>query len=168
MLNKGAIFVAPLLACFIAPGLSVQAAPNSIFVDYEYGDLKEVIVGVPFNSNSDLAMANFGQEYVRLAGVSQQYTRDPIPVHRQQRDREYDEVFISPLRHPGFSPLVPGARDGLRCHWTARLGVDYSRMIKDGLEACGITVYPLYFGRHNEDGGSIRCSPHPLVRRLGE
>lgn len=38
--------------------------------------------------------------------------------------------------------------------------------VQHALEALGITVYSLYFGRHNEDGGSIRCSTHPLVRRL--
>jgi hypothetical protein len=27
-------------------------------------------------------------------------------------------------------------------------------------------VYPIYFRRHNKDGGSIRCSTHPLVREL--
>ncbi len=36
------------------------------------------------------------------------------------------------------------------------------------LEALGITVYPIPFGRHTEDGGSIRCSTHPLVRRLAD
>ncbi|MBF0508896.1 MAG: hypothetical protein HQK57_08230 [Deltaproteobacteria bacterium] len=40
------------------------------------------------------------------------------------------------------------------------------KKVKAGLEAAGIHVYSIYFGRHNEDGGSIRCSTHPLVRRL--
>ena len=34
------------------------------------------------------------------------------------------------------------------------------------LAAEGINVYTIYFGRHNEDGGSIRCSTHPLQRRV--
>jgi len=38
--------------------------------------------------------------------------------------------------------------------------------VKGALEALGITVYPVYFARHNEDGGSIRCSTQPLERRL--
>ena len=40
--------------------------------------------------------------------------------------------------------------------------------VKKAMEAYGITVYRIYFAAHNEDGGSIRCSTHPLVRRLGK
>lgn len=39
--------------------------------------------------------------------------------------------------------------------------------VRAGLEAHGITVHSIPFGNHTEDGGSIRCSTHPLVRRLG-
>ena len=38
--------------------------------------------------------------------------------------------------------------------------------VQEGLEARGITVHRVAFGNHTEDGGSIRCSTHPLVRRL--
>ena len=38
------------------------------------------------------------------------------------------------------------------------------KKLRKALEAEGITVYPIFFGHHNEDGGSIRCSTHPLVR----
>jgi N-dimethylarginine dimethylaminohydrolase len=38
--------------------------------------------------------------------------------------------------------------------------------VQAGLEAHGITVHRVPFGNHTEDGGSIRCSTHPLVRRL--
>ena len=38
--------------------------------------------------------------------------------------------------------------------------------VKKALEAQGIEVYPIYFASHNEDGGSIRCSTHPLVRKV--
>ncbi len=38
--------------------------------------------------------------------------------------------------------------------------------VQDGLEAHGITVHRIPFGNHTEVGGSIRCSTHPLVRRL--
>lgn len=40
------------------------------------------------------------------------------------------------------------------------------KAVKKALEAEGITVYPIYFARHNEDGGSIRCSTQPLYRKL--
>ena len=36
------------------------------------------------------------------------------------------------------------------------------------LEGYGVTVYRIPFGHHTEDGGSIRCSTHPLVRRMSE
>lgn len=38
--------------------------------------------------------------------------------------------------------------------------------IQQALEAEGITVYPISFGNHTEDGGAIRCSTHPLVRQF--
>ena len=40
------------------------------------------------------------------------------------------------------------------------------KRVQKELEAEGITVYRIFFGNHNEDGGSIRCSTHPLLRRL--
>jgi N-dimethylarginine dimethylaminohydrolase len=40
--------------------------------------------------------------------------------------------------------------------------------VREGLEARGIAVHSIPFGIHNEDGGSIRCATHPLVRRLSE
>ena len=42
------------------------------------------------------------------------------------------------------------------------------KLVKQGLETFGITVYTINFARHNEDGGSIRCSTHPLVRKLSK
>ncbi len=38
--------------------------------------------------------------------------------------------------------------------------------IQKELEKQGITVYPISFGNHTEDGGAIRCSSHPLYRKL--
>lgn len=340
-----------------------------ISVDYEYGDLKEVIVGVPFSIYADLSVAkwaqealkilpeteqakvlgrsgkdsislgkyaemekenealiailrrhgvkvwrpevltreravrNFGEEYVRLAGVSQQYTRDPILVIG---DNVIENAMGSLYRRCdilGLRVLLKERVMGSGARWVSMPGVDYSVMIgpdgrfdktgfpvleggdvlvlgkkilvgnsmnsatgsselgyqwlkgylepqgyevervrlaedilhldvalsvprpgviivcpevfldgvpscfagwkrievtreqtrylaanglpidrghyilgfndyfdgepvKKGLEALGITVYPIYFGRHNEDGGSIRCSTHPLVRAL--
>lgn len=37
--------------------------------------------------------------------------------------------------------------------------------VQEGLEARGIEVHRLAYGHHTEDGGSIRCSTHPLLRR---
>lgn len=38
--------------------------------------------------------------------------------------------------------------------------------VQGELERRGITVHRVAFGNHTEDGGSIRCSTHPLVRRV--
>ncbi len=38
--------------------------------------------------------------------------------------------------------------------------------VQSELEQAGIKVHRIYFAAHNEDGGSIRCSTHPFVRRL--
>lgn len=38
--------------------------------------------------------------------------------------------------------------------------------VQKALEAEGVTVYRIFFGNHNEDGGSVRCATHPLVRKL--
>jgi N-dimethylarginine dimethylaminohydrolase len=38
--------------------------------------------------------------------------------------------------------------------------------VQNALEAEGITVHRIAFDNHNEDGGSLRCATHPLVRRL--
>lgn len=38
--------------------------------------------------------------------------------------------------------------------------------VQEQLEAHGITVHRIPFGNHTEDGGSIRCATHPLVRQM--
>ncbi len=38
--------------------------------------------------------------------------------------------------------------------------------VQGELERRGIIVHRVAFGNHTEDGGSIRCSTHPLVRRV--
>jgi N-dimethylarginine dimethylaminohydrolase len=38
--------------------------------------------------------------------------------------------------------------------------------VQRALEAEGINVQRIFFGNHNEDGGSIRCTTHPLMRKL--
>lgn len=40
------------------------------------------------------------------------------------------------------------------------------KRVQSELERAGIKVHSIFFGAHNEDGGSIRCSTHPFVRRL--
>ena len=171
---------------------------EEIFVDYEYGDLKEVIVGVPFIIYPDLTVAkwaeevakilpedeaikafersgkdsislgkydlmekenaelisilethgvtvrrpdvltrervaaNFGEEYVRLAGVSQQYTRDPIlvignNVIENAMGSLYRRCDILGLRRL-FMERVAGSN----ARWVAMPGVDYALMLQAG------------------------------------
>jgi N-dimethylarginine dimethylaminohydrolase len=370
MLKLSALFAAFFIVgfCGLVGPKSGSAASNDISVDYEYGDLKEVIVGVPFMIVPDLTVAkwaleafkvlpetslekamewsgkdsiaigkfdkmekenkeliailekhgvkvwrpeilsrervvqNFGEEYVRFAGVSQQYARDPILVignnviensmgslYRRAdilgmrrlfmervmgsnarwvampgldystmiRGGQFDKTgfpvlesgdvivlgkkvfvgnslnpstgsselgyrwlksYLKPqgydvervrlaedilhldvvlsVPRPGVMVVCPDAFvDGIPAYFKGwkRIEVtkddarylaanglpidkdhyimgynDYfdGKKVKNGLEALGITVYPIYFGNHNEDGGSIRCSTHPLVRKL--
>lgn len=42
------------------------------------------------------------------------------------------------------------------------------KRIQEELEAEDIKVHRIFFGNHNEDGGSVRCSTHPLFRRLSK
>jgi N-dimethylarginine dimethylaminohydrolase len=44
--------------------------------------------------------------------------------------------------------------------------VDGGTTVQNGLEAHGITCRGIKYDHHHEDGGSIRCSTHPLVRRV--
>lgn len=366
------ILIILALATFtsVSGAIALETLPNEIQVDYEYGDLKEVIVGVPFMIYPDMRVAkwvqealkilpeteakkgmqrsgkdsitigkfdamekenkelitilerhgvkvwrpeiltrervvkNFGEEYVLLAGVSQQYTRDPILVIG---NNVIENTMGSLYRRSdilGLRRLFMKRVAGSNARWVAMPGVDYSLMIQDGqfdktgfpvleggdvivlgkkilvgtslnratgsselgylwlksylapqgydvervrlsedilhldvalsvprpgvlivcpevlvdgipsyfdgwkrievsrketrylainglpidkdhyilgyndhfdgkrvkeaLEACGIKVYPIYFAAHNEDGGSIRCSTHPLVRKLNK
>ena len=370
-MNPGKCAFMLFLGCTVGFGGAPQglAAANDISVDYEYGNLEEVIVGVPFNIYPDFSVAkwaqeaakvvpeseskkvwersgkdsiaigkfdvmekenrdlisilekhgvkvrrpevlsrqrvveNFGEEFVRLAGVSQQYTRDPIlvignNVIENTMGSLYRRSDILGLRRLFLERVAPS-----NARWVSMPGIDYSLMIGEGgqfdktgfpvleggdvivlgkkifvgtslnkttgssdlgyrwlksylapqgydvervrltddilhldvalsvprpglivvcpdvfvdgipayfkdwkrievsrddtrylavnglpldkdhyimgyndhfdgkavkraLEANGITVYPVYFAAHNEDGGSIRCSTHPLVRRL--
>ena len=40
------------------------------------------------------------------------------------------------------------------------------KRVQKELEAEGIIVYPISYGNHTEDGGAIRCSTHPLIRKM--
>ena len=364
------IVLALAVVTSIAGSNVLEASMNEIFVDYEYGDLKEAIVGVPFNIYPDLSVAkwaqealkilpetevakamelsgkdsvsigkydemekennalisilnkhgvkvwrpevltrervvrNFGEEFIRLAGVSQQYTRDPILVIGNNVIENTMGSLYRRCDILGLRRLLMERVMGSGAHWVAMPGVDYSVMIQNGqfdktgfpvleggdvlvlgkkifvgtsmnratgsselgyawlksylepqgynvervrlpedilhldvalsvpragviivcpevfldgipsyfkgwkrievnrdetrhlaanglpldeghyilgvndhfngksvkkaLEALGITVYAIYFARHNEDGGSIRCSTQPLMRKLSK
>ncbi len=368
-INLFIVLFAVSFICLSSHSLTL-AASDEISVDYEYGDLKEVIVGVPFIIYPDLKVAewvrealkvlpetearkvrersgkdsieigkfdqmekenkeliailekhgvkvrrpeilsrervarNFGEEYVRFAGVSQQYTRDPILVIG---NNVIENTMGSPYRRSdilGLQRLFMERVIGSNARWVAMPVADFSLMIRKGrfdktgfpvleggdvivlgkkvfvgtsenratgsselgylwlrsylepqgydvervrltddilhldvalsiprpgvmvicpevfvdgipsyfkgwkqikvnredtrylavnglpidqdhyilgyndhfdgkriaeaLEACGIKVYRIYFGGHTEDGGSIRCSTHPLLRRFSK
>jgi N-dimethylarginine dimethylaminohydrolase len=171
---------------------------DRIGVDYEYGTLEEVVVGVPFNVYPDLqvalwvqealkivpetearkawdrsgkdsieigkfdemekenaeliailerhgvkvrrpevlnrarVVANFGEEYLRLAGVSQQYTRDPVIVIGSNviectMGSLYRRSDILGLVRPLMERVL-----GSNARWVAMPAVDYSLMIQGG------------------------------------
>ena len=181
-----------------------------IFVDYEYGDLKEVIVGVPYmiypdiqvadwvveglkvlpaseaekiyarsgkdsieigkyaemeKENAELidilekhgikvwraevlgrerAVQNFGEDFLRYAGLTQQYTRDPIVVIGENvienamgsLDRRCDILGLRRL----FLERVQGSN----ARWVAMPALDYSMMI--GEKGFNKTVFPVLEG----------------------
>ena len=41
---------------------------------------------------------------------------------------------------------------------------DSNAQIRVALEQRGITVYPIFFGAHNAQGGSLRCATQALLR----
>jgi N-dimethylarginine dimethylaminohydrolase len=49
-----------------------MAGKTNIYVDYEYGDLKEVIVGVPFNIYPDMKMSDWVKEGLKILPESEQ------------------------------------------------------------------------------------------------
>ena len=182
-----------------APPVSKVPYQNDVGVDYEYGTLKEVVVGVPFLVYPDLTVAkwaeeackilpkdaadkvrarsgkssveigkfsamekendeliaifhrhnvkvwrpdtltrervgvNFGSEYVRFAGISQQYTRDPFIVVGQNvietaMGSLYRRSDILGLREIFLKRLL-----GSNAKWVSMPALDYSLMIRDGL-----------------------------------
>ena len=48
-------------------GRPQEFGSKEIFVDFEYGSLKEVIVGVPFAIYPDLEVARWAQEAIRYS-----------------------------------------------------------------------------------------------------
>jgi N-dimethylarginine dimethylaminohydrolase len=200
MVYASNILIALALATFTGIGVVIasESVPNEIYVDYEYGDLKEVIVGVPFMIYPDMRVAkwiqealkilpeteakkgmqrsgkdsieigkfdamekenreliailekhgvkvwrpdiltrervvnNFGEEYVRLAGVSQQYTRDPILVIG---NNVIENTMGSLYRRSdilGFRRLFLKRVANSNAQWVAMPGLDYALMLQDG------------------------------------
>ena len=193
------VFV-PVFACLICFGATcvLAGSPDQIDVDYEYGTLKEVVVGVPYIIFPDLKVAkwaqealkilpadevkkslymsgkdsitigifqelekenkeliailekhgvkvlrpeilnrqrvveNFGEDYVRFAGVSQQYTRDPVIVIG---NNVIENTMGSLYRRSDILGLVNLFKErvmGSNARWVAMPAIDYSLMIKDG------------------------------------
>ena len=190
----------PLFSCIVGMNgaTSGVAGSKEIFVDFEYGSLKEVIVGVPFAIYPDLEVArwaqeaikilpetearkmwersgkdsisigkfdlmekenkeliailekhgvrvwrpeilsrervitNFGEEYVRFSGVSQQYTRDPILVIG---NNVIENTMGSLYRRSdilAFKRLFMGRVAGSNARWVSMPTIDYSLMIREG------------------------------------
>lgn len=65
---KRSTFMMLLFTCIVGMnGTPLGAAgPKEISVDFEYGSLKEVIVGVPFTIYPDLEVAKWAQEAIKI------------------------------------------------------------------------------------------------------
>jgi N-dimethylarginine dimethylaminohydrolase len=77
-------------------------------------------------------VANFGEEFVRLAGVSQQYTRDPVVVIGRNviectMGSLYRRADILGLVRPLLARVM-----GSDARWVAMPAIDYSLMLRDG------------------------------------
>jgi N-dimethylarginine dimethylaminohydrolase len=77
-------------------------------------------------------VANFGEEFVRLAGVSQQYTRDPVVVVGSEviectMGSLYRRADILGLARPLLERVM-----GSGAHWAAMPAIDYSLMVREG------------------------------------
>ena len=75
---------------------------------------------------------NFGEEYVRFAGVSQQYVRDPILVIS---NNVIENTMGSLYRRSdilGLRRLFVERVAGSNARWVAMPGIDYSLMVRDG------------------------------------
>ena len=75
---------------------------------------------------------NFGDEYVRLAGISQQYTRDPIVVIGNNL---IENAMGSLYRRSDILGLVRLLNErvmGTATHWVSMPAIYYSLMVKDG------------------------------------
>jgi hypothetical protein len=188
-----------ILATIATVRVSNAASQNEIYVDYEYGNLQEAIIGLPSGIFPDLSVAkwateafkllpatevekhrqnsgkdtvsigkyaemekenealiavltrhgvkvwrpelltrdkvvaNFGEEFLRLAGFSQQYTRDPILVIGHN---VIENAMGSPMRRSeilGLRRLLSQRVPGAGATWVGMPGLDYSAMMTDGL-----------------------------------
>jgi N-dimethylarginine dimethylaminohydrolase len=177
---------------------SATASRDEIYVDYEYGTLKEAIVGVPFAAFPDAATApwleealkilpqdevekarllfgkdsissgrydemekenqalisilerhgvkvwrpevltlaraaqNFGAEFIRMAGISQQYTRDPLVVIGNNVIENTMGSLYRRCDILGLRRLLMERVMGSNARWVSMPGIDYSVMIRDG------------------------------------
>ena len=83
-----------------------STSPGESYVDYEYGDLKEVIVGVPFNIYPDVKIAKWAAEVVKI-------------LPKEEADRMWSR---SEIRRTTLSRCVRAAP----CHRTSRSAIPYS------------------------------------------
>ena len=197
-------------AICLGAGASCAGTPDAVNVDYEYGRLKEVVVGVPFIIAPDITVAkwaqeaakilperearqviemsgkdsivtglfdalekenrelisileshgvkvlrpdildrkrvamNFGEEYIRFAGVSQQYTRDPVTVIG---NNVIENTMGSLYRRSdilGIVRLLNARLRGSGARWVSMPVLDYSLMVKD--EQFDKTGFPVLEG----------------------
>ena len=91
-----------------------------------------VIVHRPDKVTKERAVLNFGENFISLSGVSQQFTRDPFLVIGNQviecsMGSLYRRCDILGLKNLFLNRLM-----GSDAQWIAMPSLDYSRMIQDG------------------------------------
>ncbi len=91
-----------------------------------------IIVHRPDTVTKERAILNFGEDFLRLSGVSQQFTRDPFLVIGNHviecaMGSLYRRCDILGLKNLFLDRLM-----GSNAQWISMPSLDYSRMIKDG------------------------------------
>jgi len=185
---------AAMPGCDYAPALRDGIMDKNSFAALEGGDVivlgKKILVGISQNRTTGSSEA--GYQWLKNYLSPQGYEVEPV---RLPENVMHLDIALSVPR-PGLIMVCPDAfSDGVPeyfsgwnrievsmeeaghmavnglpidpDHYILGSNADFdSDRIKNALEAEGITVHVIPFGRHNEDGGSIRCSTHPLCRKL--
>jgi N-dimethylarginine dimethylaminohydrolase len=162
----------------------------------EGGDIhvfgKKILVGT--SSNATVGSNELGYRWLKSMLEPQGYEVERVPI---KEAFQHLDIVLSAVR-PGLAivcrdaffegipsyfddwTLIDVSKDDAQRMATNGMPIDPThyimsynehydgKRVQEELEAEGISVYRIFFGNHNEDGGSIRCSTHPLLRRLSK
>lgn len=160
----------------------------------EGGDIhvlgKKILVGTSLNPT--VGSSEYGFIWLRSILEPQGYDVERVPI---KDEFLHLDVALSVVR-PGLAVVCPDAfAEGIPSYFDGWKLIEVSKdeaqrlatngmpidpdhyilsynehydgwRVQNALEAEDITVHRIAFDNHNEDGGSVRCATHPLVRRL--